>query len=174
MQFPALDDTIVAVSTAWHASPLGIVRLSGPESFGWVGTLGVARPRDVASWPTWTAVHLKLGAGEPLPANALWFREPHSYTGQDVVELHTVGCLPLLRELCGRLIALGARRALPGEFTARAFLAGKLNGESVADVLALLHASEATTARDAARGGHRFRRRGGRALHLAARGSGRT
>jgi len=93
-----------------------------------------------------------------LPATILQFRAPRSYTGQDVVEIHTVGSLPALRSLTDRLIALGARRALPGEFTARAYLNGRLDAHQVQGVLALIRAEDAASARQAARlarGGYR-------------------
>ena len=137
MQFPAIEDTIIAVSSGWEARPLGIVRLSGPDSFDLVQSFG-ATPRPSAQHSYQSLNWLKLESGVELPASIYWFHRPHSYTGQDLVEVHTVGCLPLLRELCSRLIEQGARRALPGEFTARAYLAGKLEAEQVEDVLALI------------------------------------
>ena len=140
MQFPALDDTIIAVSTAWQASPLGVVRLSGSDSFGLVDRIGVTPPEAETRQQSWSQQRLQLGDGQSLPATAYWFRRPRSYTGQDMVELHTVGSRPLLRVLCGRLIELGARRALPGEFTARAFLAGKIGVAQADSVLDTIHA----------------------------------
>ena len=137
MQFPAIEDTIIAISSGWEARPLGIVRLSGPDCFDLVQSFG-ATPPPSAQHPYQSQSRLKLESGVELPTSIYWFRRPRSYTGQDLVELHTVGCLPLLRELCTRLIEQGARRALPGEFTARAYLAGKLEAEQVEDVLALI------------------------------------
>jgi tRNA modification GTPase len=143
MIFPAIDDTIVAVSSGWEARPLGIVRLSGPESFTLAAALGA--PPSVpqgAGWPRCCECRLRV-AGMTLPALVHWFCRPRSYTGQDLVEFHTVGCLPLLREMCAALIDQGARRALPGEFTARAYLNGRLNADDVADVLAAITAGSA-------------------------------
>ena len=74
--------------------------------------------------------------------------------------MHTVGCLPLLRELCSRLIERGARRALPGEFTGRAFLSGRLQPEQVEDVLALITSDQDAHARHA----HRAHRESAQAL----------
>lgn len=148
MRPPSLDDTIVAVSSGWSAAPLGVVRLSGPDSTALLMRMGVA-PTTAA--PRWTTIRLQLDTHTTLPATALWFHAPRSYTGQDVVELHTVGCLPLLRELSARLIELGARRALPGEFTARAYLAGKLASDQVEAVLALMRSSREADIRQAAR-----------------------
>src|SRR5262249_58379320 len=61
----------------------------------------------------------------PLPADLYFFPGPHSYTGQDLAELHTIGSPPLVERLVADLLGAGARPARPGEFTLRAFLAGK-------------------------------------------------
>ncbi len=148
MNIPALDDTIVAVATGWEPAPLGIVRLSGPASFALVAQLGAIMPGQC---PHWSPAELEILAGTRLHALVYWFRAPRSYTGQNVVEVHTAGSLPLLRELCRQLIAAGARRALPGEFTARAFINGRLDAAQVADVLALMRAQDQASLQTAAR-----------------------
>jgi tRNA modification GTPase len=151
----ALNDTIVAVSSAWAPASLGIVRLSGSDSFALLQPLGASAP---ATFPTWTCHDLRLDADTCLPSTIQWFRAPRSYTGQDIVEVHTVGCLPLLRELSSRLIELGARRALPGEFTARAFMSGKLDADQVEGILNLMQAERESGLREAARlAGHGVR-----------------
>ncbi len=74
----------------------------------------------------------------PLPADVYFFAAPRSYTGQDVVELHTLACPPLVERLVAACLDGGARAARPGEFTMRAFLAGKLDltrAEAVAGVI---------------------------------------
>jgi tRNA modification GTPase len=147
--FPPLSDTIVAVSTGWSPSPLAIVRLSGGRAFDIGARMGCehsARVRRRISYAT-----LRVERGFALPAMVLSFRAPHSYTGDDLVELHVPGCLPALRSLAGRLIELGARRALPGEFTARAFLNGKLSSRQVDGIHGLIHAQDQASARAAAR-----------------------
>ena len=151
MQVPAPQDTIIAVSSAWRASPLGIVRLSGAAAFDLLKRVGVALPAHGQRPCGCYDARLTVTADIVLPATVYWFRAPRSYTGQDVAEIHTVGSLPALRALCSALIALGARRALPGEFTARAFLNGRLDADQVADVLALISAQDAAAARQAAR-----------------------
>ncbi len=152
MQMPALDDTIIAVSTGWQAAPLGILRLSGPDAFRLTEQLGVTLPRP-ADQPRsgWCAASLELPGQFNLPATVYWFRAPRSYTGQDVAEIHTVGSLPALRAISTRLLDLGARRALPGEFTARAYLNGQLDADQVDGVLALISAQDRTAARHAVR-----------------------
>jgi len=70
------------------------------------------------------------------------FRGPKSYTGQDLVELHVTGCPPLVHRLQTQVQQLGARQALPGEFTARAFLNGKMDlvqAEAVQNVVAAVN-----------------------------------
>jgi tRNA modification GTPase len=102
-------------------------------------------------FPTFTDSRLRISANLELPATVFRFRAPHSFTGQDVVEMHTVGALPALRELSARLIEMGARRALPGEFTARAYMNGRMSGDQVDGVLRLISASDLIAARQAAR-----------------------
>lgn len=184
MLLPAIQDTIVAVSTGWTASPLGVVRLSGPQSVALV--TGIIQPRESSgqsrdpcaargdfvnaanaadcaksggsrvgdALPARGFVEgmIRIGDAGVVPATIFVFRSPRSYTGQDVVEIHMPGCLPLLRLLCDELIRMGARRALPGEFTARAFMAGKIAAERVGDVAAAIHAETEAGARAAARG----------------------
>lgn len=96
-------------------------------------------------------VRVSLDDDVSLPAEALIFPAPRSYTGQLLIELHLCGAPPLLREIASKLISAGARRALPGEFTARAFLHGKLDREQVWGVLSLIHADSAGQLRSAAR-----------------------
>lgn len=150
MQYPTTADTIVAVATGWEPSPLGIVRVSGPASRRLLVNVGVEAPPP-SPRPVCVAVRVRLEDDCGWPGHLVCFTAPRSYTGQDVAELHLPGCLPLLREVCARLIAGGARRALPGEFTARAFLCGRLAREQVEGVLALLNTASESAARQAAR-----------------------
>ncbi len=155
MRMPGLDDTIIAVSTGWQASPLGILRLSGKAAFTLLGEVGEALSEtDLSEKNGWRESILTLPDDLKFPATVYWFRGPHSYTGQNIVELHTLGSMPLLRALSAHLIGLGARRALPGEFTARAYLNGRLDADHVEGVLELIHAQD----RDDARRAARFRR----------------
>ncbi len=149
---PVLDDTIVALSTGWSAAPLGVLRLSGPRAIEIAcGAAGGGLTAPPEGTPSLCEVLLHLPPDVELPATLLIFRAPRSYTGQDVVEIHTVGCLPLLRELAGLLIDRGARRALPGEFTARAFLNGRLDAARVDGIFGLIHAADESAARLSAR-----------------------
>lgn len=150
MSTPALQDTIVAVSSGWAPASIGILRLSGPDSFTLAEHLGVAPPDHVCS-ARWTAGDIRVKGAGTVPATAYWFHGPHSYTGQNVVEIHTVGCLPLLRALSDQLLEHGARRATPGEFTARAMVNGKMAPSQVEGVLALMRAEDDAGIRQGAR-----------------------
>ncbi len=84
-------------------------------------------------------IHLS-GVNAPLPADLLVWPGPRSYTGQDVAELHVISCPPLVDLLIGQLLSAGARSAQPGEFTLRAFLAGKLDLTRAEAVLGVIEA----------------------------------
>lgn len=129
-------DTIVAIATPAGHGGVGIVRLSGPRARAIGGAMaGIdLRARH--------AHHARLcGADGAVIDDAVvvWFAAPASYTGEDVLELQAHGSPAVLAALVERCVALGARRARPGEFTERAFLAGKLDlaqAEAVADLIA--------------------------------------
>lgn len=132
---PIRSDTICAIITAPGRSGVGIVRLSGPDS------LSIARqllplqpvPRHAHYCP------FLDGEGQALDQGiVLYFPAPHSYTGEDVVELQGHGGVQVLNLLLQRLLALGARLAAPGEFSERAFFNNKLDllqAEAVADLI---------------------------------------
>lgn len=119
---PHVEDTIVAVSSAPGLGARAIVRVSGPKAREVVGAVfdGSVVPRRFA----WGYLSLS-GVHSPIPATLYFFAGPRSYTGQDVAELHTIGSPPLVERLVSDLLAAGARPARAGEFTLRAFLAGK-------------------------------------------------
>jgi tRNA modification GTPase len=121
---PHVEDTIVAVSSATGAAARAIVRVSGVQTRTVVAS--VFSPAT-ALRPRWLVRgHLQLwGVHSPLPATLYFFASPRSYTGQDLAEIHTIGSPPLVERLVADLLAAGARPAKPGEFTMRAFLAGK-------------------------------------------------
>lgn len=132
----AASDTIAAVATAGGRAAVGIVRLSGPAS-------GEIAARLAGPLPEPSRVRLvtfRDGAGEPIDRGlVLRFAAPHSFTGEDVVEFQAHGGPVVLGRLLDAALALGARRALPGEFSQRAFLNGRLDlaqAEAVADLIA--------------------------------------
>ena len=134
---PHPEDTIVALSSASGPGARGIVRISGP------GTRKVLESVCEFTAPArrWQSASLRLtGIVSPLPAEVYSFHAPHSYTGQDLAELHTVSSPPLLERLIADLLNAGARSAQPGEFTLRAFLAGKKNLPRAEAVLSVIEA----------------------------------
>ncbi len=128
-------DTIVAIATPPGRGGVGVVRLSGPRAAAIAQVLlgGLPRPR-LASHRSF-----RDGCGEPLDDGlALWFPAPHSFTGEDVLELQGHGGPVVLDRLLRACLQLGARLARPGEFSERAFLNGKLDlaqAEAVADLI---------------------------------------
>jgi tRNA modification GTPase len=132
-----LDDTIVALASAPGPGARAVVRLSGPDARQVVGTAFALIPdgRGMAHG------NLRLpGLHSPLPAMVYSMPGPKSYTGQDCVEVHTISSPPLVDLLIGTLLDAGARAARPGEFTMRAFLAGKKDLTQAEAVLAVIEA----------------------------------
>ena len=135
-----VGDTIVALSSAPGPGARAIVRLSGP---GARGVVAAVFDSDLTAARTFTTGSLKLsGVPAALPAELYFFRGPHTYTGQDLVEIHTVSSPPLIDRLIADLLAAGARAAQPGEFTMRAFLSGKKDLPQVEAVLAVIEATD--------------------------------
>ena len=142
-------DTIAAIATAPGAGGVGIVRLSGPHA----KRIGEALARRELAPRQAHYVRFADDAGEAIDDGiALFFAGPASYTGEDVVELQAHGSPAVLHELVARCVALGARRARPGEFSERAFLEGRLDlaqAEAVADLIAAADVRAARAARRA-------------------------
>lgn len=137
-----MSDTIAAVSTLMGRSAIGILRMSGDDAVEIAGrvfrpdngrALGDCRPRMMING----ALH---GAGGEVIDQCVAFfcRAPHSYTGENTVELQCHGSPTVLTAGLRSLFAAGARQALRGEFTKRAFLNGKLDlaqSEAVIDLI---------------------------------------
>ena len=145
------DDTIAAVATPPGPGGVGIVRVSGPLAPRIASTV-FARSHPAARWRSHQLYHGHVidETGAPLDeALATLMRQPRSYTGEHVLELHCHGSPLLLRRVLARLLACGARLAAPGEFTKRAFLNGRLDltqAEAVMDVVRARTAAAATVA----------------------------
>jgi tRNA modification GTPase len=142
-----LDDTICAVATAAGGSARGMVRVSGPSATEIVGR--VFRSRDgslpsalrVASVVPGDAIIALAGDKlRFLPCDAFFWPTSRSYTREPVVELHTLGSPPLLESLVEAVCRAGARPAEPGEFTLRAFLAGRIDLTQAEAVLGVIDA----------------------------------
>ena len=138
----ATVSTIVAIATAPGAGGIAVVRLSGPRSYQVAEQ--VFRPanaaKSVAQAKGYTALfgHFVDGGEKFDEGVALFFRAPHSYTGEDVVELSCHGGSAVARRLVEACLAAGAQPAAPGEYTRRAFLNGKLGltqAEAVMDLI---------------------------------------
>ncbi len=149
---PHRPDPIVAIATAPGRGAVGIVRMSGSDlSIVMAAVCGRAlRPREATYLPFLDT------SGQPIDQGlALYFPAPHSFTGEDVLELQAHGGTVVLQMLLSRCLqaghAVGLRLSQPGEFTQRAFLNDKLDlaqAEAVAD---LIDASTEAAARSAVR-----------------------
>lgn len=145
---PKPPDTIAAIATAPGRGGIGVVRISG------CSLLPLARAltgRDPKPRNAGFVRFLGRDGGLIDEGLVLFFPAPHSFTGEDVIELQGHGGPVVLQLLLGRCLELGARLAEPGEFTRRAFLNGRIDlaqAEAVAD---LIDASTAAAARSAVR-----------------------
>ncbi|MEW6413750.1 MAG: tRNA uridine-5-carboxymethylaminomethyl(34) synthesis GTPase MnmE [Pseudomonadota bacterium] len=145
---PVPAEAIAAIATAPGRGGVGVVRISGPDVTPFAeGVLGrLPSPRH--------AIYTRFLAGDGSVIDegiALYFAAPHSFTGENVLELHGHGGPVVMNLLLARCLELGARLAQPGEFSRRAFLNGKLDlaqAEAVAD---LIDAASAEAARSAVR-----------------------
>jgi tRNA modification GTPase len=128
-------DTIVAAATPPGRGSVGIVRVSGPKTPEIAAVMlgELPQPRHASF------ARFLDRRQQPIDAGlALFFPAPHSYTGEHVLELQGHGGPVVIESVVARVVELGARRALPGEFTQRAFLNDKLDltqAESIADLI---------------------------------------
>ncbi len=145
----ALDDTIAATASAPGGAARGIVRISGRSVIEILQRLFRASGGD--DWMNsrrtasrCAAAHAgQFDAGPPvgkLPCDLYLWPTARSYTGQPSAELHTLGSPPLLDAVLTAVLASGARLAEPGEFTLRAFLAGRIDLTQAEAVLAVVDA----------------------------------
>ena len=140
MSEPNTPDTIAAISTPPGRGGIGIVRLSGPDAVSLAASLlDLATPLEHAR-VRFTRVRDPQESGRVLDeALVTAFLAPHSYTGEDLVEIATHGSPVVLGTVLRAALAAGARVAQPGEFTQRAFLGGRLDltqAEAVHDLIA--------------------------------------
>jgi len=138
---PRQSDTIAAIATPPGVGGIGIVRISGPDALSILSRL--FRPRHPSRFPR--SHHLSYGTlvradGRLLDeVLAVYMKGPATYTREDVVEIHSHGSWLVLRMILAEVLATGARPAEPGEFTKRAFLAGRIDltrAEAVMELLA--------------------------------------
>lgn len=160
MPLPPTGDTIAAIATAPGAAAIGVVRVSGPGAYQVAD--GLFRPERGGRPSLRPAGRVVYGhivdARPPEPeevvdeALLLTFRAPRSYTGQDVIELQTHGGPAVLRTVLDLCLWAGARLAGPGEYTLRAYLAGRLDLAQAESVMAIVEAQTDGARRQAALG----------------------
>jgi tRNA modification GTPase len=150
-------DTIAAISTPPGRGGIGIVRLSGPQALS-IAML-IVHPHQPLEHARARLADV-LDAGDPESANGestridealvTFFSAPNSYTSEDLVEIAAHGSPVVLNSLVRRALAHGARLAEPGEFTQRAFLAGRIDLTQAEAIRDLIEAQTLTQARQAA------------------------
>ncbi|QDT62859.1 tRNA modification GTPase [Calycomorphotria hydatis] len=142
---PQLDETIAALASAPGPSPRGILRISGPET---VKVLAACfqplsdTPLEQYRRATRIAGRYMLADALPLEAQVYLWPNSRSYTGQPAAEVHMIGSPPLLEAVLSQLNQHGARPARPGEFTLRAFLAGRMDLAQAEAVLGVIDADD--------------------------------
>ena len=129
------SETIAAIATASGAGGIGVVRVSGElcQTIARQVLGHCPAPRYAAYLPFYDNKQILIDRGI-----AIYYQNPHSYTGEDVLELQAHGGTALMQMLLARCLELGARQAEPGEFTRRAYLNDKIDlaqAEAVADVI---------------------------------------
>lgn len=141
-------DTIAAIATAPGSGGIGVVRISG-EACRQIAEAILGHcpvPRHAAYLDFNEADGSLIDRGI-----AIYYAAPHSYTGEDVLELQAHGGPALMQLLLKRCLALGARQAMPGEFTRRAYLNDKLDLAQAEAVIDVINASTEAAARSAVR-----------------------
>jgi tRNA modification GTPase len=152
--YDVIDDTIAAIASPPGASIRGIVRCCGAESLAILArVLASDGDDDVRRSSGFVRIRgrINVEAGLVVPAEVYVFRGPRSYTRQDAFEIHLPGSPVLLEMTLACLLSLGARLAEPGEFTARAYLAGGLDLSQAEAVARLIDARTDAQLRSARR-----------------------
>jgi tRNA modification GTPase len=150
------DDTIVALATPPGVGAIGVIRLSGKNSFNIIKALFPSKDITQQESHTLHVGYLKQ-EGETIDEVVLsLYKAPRSYTGEDVIEISCHGSSYIHEKIIEVCVQAGARLAKPGEFTQRAFLNGKLDlaqAEAVADIIASNTRASHRTAMHTMRGG---------------------
>jgi len=154
-----IEDTIAALATPAGMGAIAVVRLSGNKAFEIADSVFQSAKGRLAEFPSHT-VHLgKIVDGQKIVDEVLvtLFKTPHSYTGEDVIEISCHGSVFIQQEIMQLLTSRGARLAQPGEFTLRSFLNGKMDlsqSEAVADLISSDSAAAYDLAMKQMRGGY--------------------
>lgn len=139
-----LDDTIAAIASPAGGGLRGIVRISGPQCRAVIRTIATLPPQwedAVAACCLDGHIHLEASL-DRVPLRLYYWPTQRSYTREPTAELHLPGSPPLLAAVLGAVCACGARLAQPGEFTLRAFLAGRLDLTQAEAVLGVIDAND--------------------------------
>ena len=147
-------DTIVAPATVPGTGAISIVRISGSDCFNIVDAVVQLKRGTISESDAYTIHYGEVSGLDDVLVSV--FRAPHSYTGEDSVEISCHASRYIAEELVRRLLAAGCRMALPGEFTRRAFLNGKMDlaqAEAVADLISSTTAASHRVAYNQLRGG---------------------
>ncbi|MBO6221518.1 MAG: tRNA uridine-5-carboxymethylaminomethyl(34) synthesis GTPase MnmE, partial [Bacteroidales bacterium] len=154
------DDTIAAPATVPGTGAITVIRVSGPEALRVVGSCLKLTSKSIESLPGYSICYGTIGDenGEVVDeVLASVFRAPHSYTGEDSVEISCHASSYVASEILRLLCGAGARMASPGEFTRRAFVNGKMDlaqAEAVADVISSSSSASLRVAMNQLRGGY--------------------
>ena len=137
-----IKDTIAAIATAMSSSGIGIVRMSGPDSFEIIDKIFNPKKagKKLSNEKGYSLHYGFIKDGEDLidEVLVLAMRGPHSYTAEDTIEIDCHGGVYVVKKILETVIKYGARVADPGEFTKRAFLNGRIDlsqAEAVIDVI---------------------------------------
>jgi tRNA modification GTPase len=144
-------DTIIAVATPPGRSAVGVIRISGPDTLKLIRVL--CEPQFDPSPGRVLLKQIRNPSTGALIDKALvsYFQAPHSFTGEDVVEVSCHGSPIILRQLIDIMLSLGVRLAGPGEFTLRALSAGKMNLSQAEAIRDLVNAQTERAAQQALR-----------------------
>jgi tRNA modification GTPase len=135
--------TIVAIASSSAPAMRGIVRIAGEQALAVLAGMSTDFTPAFVTRPS--RVPIRLALGSPLgllEAQALVWPTSRSYTGLPSVEIQTYGALPILEAIVDAAVSAGARPAAPGEFTMRAFLAGRLDLTQAEAVLGVIDATD--------------------------------
>jgi len=142
------DETIVAIATPPGKGAIAIVRVSGARAYEFAAKIFRSKQSLKPRVATYGTIVDEQGLAIDRGL-AILARAPHSYTGEDTLELHVHGSPVVAREVVRALLACGARYATAGEFTRRAFLNGKLDLHAASAVADLIDAETRSAARAA-------------------------
>ena len=172
-----MNDTICAISTAPGSGGIAVIRISGPEAIAICNKIFVPHTpgKDLFAQKAYTLRYGSIYRNKELVDDVLvsLFRGPHSFTGEDTVEITCHGSVYIQQQIMQLLIHNGCRSARAGEYTQRAFLNGKMDlsqAEAVADLIASTSTGQHKLAMNQMRGGfsHELKELREQLLHITS------